>query len=524
MRILRCLTHLKPYTMQPYEQYQHYIPQFILRNFSHHYKPPKGGETQKGKNPSQGKRMRRGENVLNIVDLTLEEPQLRETPVSRWFGQVDMYNDAADAINSKKSVEVELSKLESRTAEILQKVKKAHENGDKGIALNRLERDRLRKFLFIMKYRGPSFYGKYISKDLSGYKAEDKNLVRSYMTEKGFKSPRDVWLHNLRAILDLEMDAEGEWMTKLPEAMFPADAAMFSHHVQGSYMAFCTPNKEDDEFILTDQCYNVFEGPIHEATSVTTGEYMGSSYLCFHEFGPISARLIIVLRSFVLPEALEDADPKIRDARRRILEAAAVQFPNPERIKSILADLPVAKAVNSHLRVVNGRLELAPGETGKRRSNDKFSFLFWPIKRKHVDIINSIFLDNVLHCKSIVFRSVLPFTRTLEVYMATDKYGFKRLGLGEHGAMNSRLICLEKLSVVLRSLGSDRTPVWHDDEEARQQVHVSSVDDTWLDIIKVYSKSSKSSKSIKWEGSPFFKIYSTLGKRDIRLLLTSSDC
>lgn len=154
--------------MQPQEQYQHYIPQFILRNFSHHYKPPKGDKTEKRRSSDQGKRMRRGENVLNIVDLTSEEHQLRETPVSRWFGQVDMYNDAADAINSKKSVEAELSKLESRTAKILQKVKKAHENGDKGIALNRLERDRLRKFLFIMKYRGPGFYGKYVSRDLSG--------------------------------------------------------------------------------------------------------------------------------------------------------------------------------------------------------------------------------------------------------------------------------------------------------------------------------------------------------------------
>lgn len=504
--------------MQLQEQYQHYIPQFILRNFSHRYKPPRGDGTQKQRGSVQSKRMRRNDNVLNVVDLASEKPQIRETLVSRWFGQVDMYNDAADAINSKKSVEAELAKLEARTAEILQKVRKAHENGDKGIALNRLERDRLRKFLFIMKYRGPMFYGKYISKDLSGYQAEDKNLLRSYMTEKGFASPRDVWLHNLRAILDLEMDAKGEWMTKLQETMFPVDAAMFVHHVQGSYMAFCTPNKEDDEFILTDQCYNVFEGPTHETISVLTGEYLGSLYLSFHEFGPISPRLIIVLRSFVLPERLEDANPRIRDARRTYLEATAVQFPNFEKIKSILADLPIAKAMNSYARVVNGRLELAPGETGQPRSSDRFDFLFWPIKRKHVDIINSIFFDNVLRCKSIVFRSVLPFTWTLEAYMTTRDYGFKTLGVGEHGASTSRRICLEKLSAVLKSLGSDKTPVWHDDEEARQQGHVSSVDDIWLDMFKL------SYKQFKLEGFPFFKLYSMLGKTSIILLPTSSNC
>lgn len=221
--------------------------------------------------------MNRGEKVLNIADLTSDERQLREPRMSRWFGQVNMYNDAADAINSNKNVEEELSKLESRTAEILQKVKKAHENGEPGMTLTRLERDRLRKFLFIMKYRGPAFYGKYISGDRSSYQYEDKNLLSSYMEEKGLKSPREVWMHNLRAILDLEMDSEGKWEKKLSEAMFPADAAMFALHVRSSYTAFCTPGEKDDEFILTDQCYNVFEGPIPSLLSFSTSAEIGAS-------------------------------------------------------------------------------------------------------------------------------------------------------------------------------------------------------------------------------------------------------
>lgn len=263
-------------------------------------------------------------------------------------------------------------------------------------------------------YRGPGYYEKYLSGDHNSYQHEDKNLLRSYMAEKGFENPRDVWLHNLRAILDLDMDAEGRWMEKLPEAMFPADAAMFKFHVQSSYTAFCTPKEEEDEFILTDRCYNLFEGPIHDSTIAATGEDAGPLYMCFHKFCPISPRLIIVLRSCALPEALGDANHKIRDARRTLLEAAATQFPNPENVKSILADLPVTKAMNSSVRVINGQLELAPGETGKPRNNDKFSFRFWPIERRHVDIINSIFLDSILHCKSVVFHTVPSFTRTLE--------------------------------------------------------------------------------------------------------------
>src|SRR3569833_346304 len=463
--------------MQSQPQYQHYIPQFILRNFSHTYEPPEGTKSRRRGRSRPGNGMRKDDKVLNIVDLTSDEPQLCERPVSRWFGQGNMYGDAStNAIKSQKSVEEELSRLESQTARILQKVKKAHEMGEPVISLDRTERSRLRKFLFIMKYRGPGFYEKYSKEDCS-YQWEDKNLLRSYMAEKGFKNPRDVWLHNLRAILNLDMDAEGRWMKKLPKMMFPSDAAMFVYHVQSSYTAFCTPSEEDDEFILTDQCYNDFEGPIYETTIADTGEDAGSSYLCLHEFGPITARLIIVLRSFVLPEPLEDANREIRDQREMYLEAAAVQFPNPDNVKSILADLPVAKAMNSYARVINGRLDLAPGETGKPQNSDKFSFRFWPIKRRHVDIINSIFLDNILRCKSVVFRTSSSFTRTLEEYMTTGSYGFKQVGLGERRARFSRRTGLEKLSVVLKALGSNKTPIWHDDEEARKRSYVQSIDD-----------------------------------------------
>jgi hypothetical protein len=298
-------------------QYQHYIPQFLLRNFSHPYKPPKEkGSKNRGRFRAE-KGKHRGDKVLNIVDLTSDEPQLLESPVSRWFGQEDMYKDVADVIKSKEDVEQELSKLESRTAIILQKVKKAHEDSEPGIWLTRVERNMLRKFLFIMKYRGPGFYKKYFSQDPQTYDSEDKHLLRAYMADKGMTMPGDVWLHNLRTILDLDMDAEGNWITKLPELMFPADAGMFIFHVQSSYMAFCTTAEKHNKFILTDQCYNLFEGPTNETFCAKTGKYRGNTYMCYHDFGPVSPKLIIVLRSCLLPEPLEDMNPKNQKTRQK---------------------------------------------------------------------------------------------------------------------------------------------------------------------------------------------------------------
>lgn len=489
-------------------QYQHYIPQFLLRNFSHPYQPPKGHGPKKKKQRRLKMGKNKGDKVLNVVDLTLDEPQLIEAPVSRWFGQGEMYSDVFDTIKGKKDVEQELSKLESQTAVILQKVKKAHENGDAGICLTRVERNKLRKFLFIMKYRGPGFFEKYVSEDPQAYTSEDKHLLKDYMAEKGFATPRDVWLHNLRAILSLDMDAEGKWMTRLSDLMFPADATMFIFHAQHSYIAFCTPAKNDEEFILTDQGYNLFEGPTHNTFCVETGDYMGETYLCFHEFAPVSPRLIIILRSNTLPEALEDKDSKVKKARQRMLDAASAQFPEPENVKSILEDLPVAKAMNSYAIVVNSRLELAPGESGTPQCRDTFTFRFWPISTNHMNIINSIFLDNLLHCNSIVFRSRIPFRQTLEAYMNTQVHGFKKIGVGEYGAKTTRLACLNKLSTVLEKLGVEKVPIFCDETGEGNKPFRCSLDDQWLEVFK---RMFEGAEEFFDSSEPFWQTYRLLG-------------
>jgi hypothetical protein len=313
-------------------QYQHFIPQFLLRNFSHAHEPIEKTTPEKNGRHRKRKGKRKSDKFLYVADITPKEPQLLEPPVSRWYGQKDMYEDITNAIESRKDVERELSRLESYAARILQKVKEAHESSEPGIWLTRVERNILRKFLFIMKYRGPGFCEKYFIGSPETYNSEDRNLIRAYMVNEGLSSPRDVWLHNLRAILDVDMDAGGAWMKEILVNMFPADAKMFVFHAQASYMAFCTPAEQNDEFLLTDDCYSVFEGPAHETFCKRTGEFLGSLCLPYHEFGPVSPRLIIVLRSYILPEVREDTNPEIKDYRSTLRKAAASQLPNPENI------------------------------------------------------------------------------------------------------------------------------------------------------------------------------------------------
>jgi hypothetical protein len=195
---------------------------------------------------------------------------------------------------------------------------------------------------------------------------------------------------------------------------------------------------------------------------------------------------MIVLRSNLLPEALEDSSSTVKKNRQSLLDAAMVGFSQPEKVRSLLEDLPVAKAMNSYVKVVDGRLELAPGETGIPKSRDQFTFQFWPISTRHVNIINSIFLDNILHCGSVAYNSRAAFRRTLEAYLTTRAHGFKQMDVGEHGAKTTRRACLGKLAIVLKKLGVENVSIVADETGKESKPMARSLDEDWLKIFTIH--------------------------------------
>ncbi len=90
-------------------------------------------------------------------------------------------------------------------------------------------------------------------------------------------------------------------------------------------------------------------------------------------------------------------------------------------------------------------------------------------------------------------------------YMTADSNGFKNVGVGERGARISRRECLEKLSVVLRSLGSDKIPVWCEDNETAKASCVVSLDDVCLKVMKAIGPETG------FATTPFGKVYCGLG-------------
>ncbi|KAK4109656.1 hypothetical protein N656DRAFT_782896 [Canariomyces notabilis] len=424
-------------------QYHHYVPRFLLKNFSHPYKPDGGrhGKRKGAGKPRYEKGMFPNDPVVRNLDLLADPPVINEKPVGRILGQTNMYQDTSRPIEEQQHIELMLARLESQASMVFQKVIEHFEQKEPGFWVTRDERNLLRKFLFLLKYRNDGSHRRFCHNTPEEYSENDRERLWEYMAKHGFERPVDVWLQNIKAIIELEMDPEGKWLRELRKRMYPDDAMWFYTHAESSYMAICTPSNPDDEFILTNRSYGIFEGPNQAVQDIETGEVGDAIYMPLHEFAPISPKLMIILRSNLLPDPLEDAEENVRKG-----------------FNSLLADLPIRRARNNYSRVVGGRIvRLGRDENWRPKKDDRFYFTFFPINSNHVHTINAILLDNCAHCSSVVFESPESFARTLEWFL-TAPCDIGKLITGVDAEL--REVALQKLEEASRALGSTKETVW----------------------------------------------------------------
>ncbi|TVY15787.1 hypothetical protein LARI1_G005631 [Lachnellula arida] len=402
-------------------RYHQYIPQFILRNFAHGYKPPKNGKRNRGTRP--------GEQVLSGINLAGAEVEITETLVKRTFGIQDLYIDTGS--KNEQHVEEMLSRLEGRAA--------APRPAE--VTLARTERDTLRKFLFIQLYRQDVMKKAFACKTAEGYVGDDKEEFIEYMRKKGFQRPIDVWLDNIKQLIEVKMETPGrtQWLEVLKEKMYPPDAMQFFLHTGAFYLAICTPKDSGDEFIMTEN------GPGNTTNTICTQH---------HFIAHISPKLTLVLRSGLLPHPAEDIDEDIKDMREKLLQTVL----DPHGLskdtgsKSFLHDLPVTKARDSYTRVVDGRTVSLNGQQPVLSVKDRFFFKFFRISTEHVNRINTVLLEEAFSTSRIVFNSKKAARRTLEYYLKLDiEFGFKAV----KNETDDRVVYLRKVEEAVKLLGGD---------------------------------------------------------------------
>ncbi|KAK0627458.1 hypothetical protein B0T14DRAFT_512660 [Immersiella caudata] len=451
-------------------EYQHFVPQFLLRNFAHPYKP--AGVRKRGKRKDENG-IYYNELVVRNVDLSADPPVICEKPVKRVLGEMNMYEKDDDASHApdlgssktRRSLEQMLGQLENKVVAVFQKitntykedVKNKAEGSDFGpacVELTRAERDLIRKFLFILKYRGRRFRQRFNHDSAESYEENDREIFLEYMTEKGYTRPLDVWHDNIKAIIEVDMDTEGLWRRELPKRMYPMDAQWFISHTGFYYMTICTPSSPDEEFVLTDNSYNVFEGPNTFVRDWQGGQVQPSYHVPLHKFAPVSPKLMIVLRSMTFPNPLEDADEATRRWRALRRKVVLEDFYGPEMSKSLLDDLPVTKARNNYSQIIGNRGEPIDCDIGfKRQKSHKFYFTIFPLPSKYVHTINTVLFDNASYCKSIIFNETTAFIKTLEWFLTAPSSTAKTV-LGYDDDARKKLF--DKLEVIARSLGSEK--------------------------------------------------------------------
>ena len=385
-------------------QYHHFVPRFLLYNFASFNNPgkvvPKTSQKAKNRTPKPQR--------LTVLDL--KAGSFKTGNVGDTFGIVDMYRDFDQADQDQHRLEQQLSVLESAAGKLFARVKRVYDAGEKEVQLSRNERDLLRKFLFIMLYRNTTFAGRF-ERSREDYDSDDRVDMLTYMDAKGFKNPRDVWFANLRVFLEVDLSKSKEDVSKqITQRAYPADAAWFITHTQTFFLAFCTPNDPEDEFLLTQNAYSIYEGP------QSPGKWTD-----WHRFAPVSPKVMIVLRSNLLPSAgIEEGD----DMKRVLEEAVRSMHLDPDTAVSWLQDLPISRARNNYSQIVDGRLQPVP--TQMSEDKHEFYFPFFPLNHEHVQRINMLCLEEAANTMAIVYKSPENLRTALEFYLTDKTPGFKQ--------------------------------------------------------------------------------------------------
>ncbi len=448
---------------QSASEYHHYIPRFILYRFA--IDPPGRSHDKK-----QKQKLKRNAKV-KAVDLTKNPSKILTAPVARIFGQQDMYKDHFKPTAQEMHVEKKLFEIERDVGVILAKICYAHEDGMNKISLLRCEKDLLCKFAFVSRYRGPIFFERFNHQTPEDYNSKDREPFLEYMKRKNFKRPLDVWFDNLTKIINIPMDASGKWVMDLARNIYPGDAIWISLIIWSMHLVFVSPSDPNEEFILTENAFGIHEGPTTYSIGPSTNKRITIANTEFHLLHVISPRLAMILRDNTLPEPSEDQNEELRAQKSEILAEQARRHFDPAHARSMLHNLPVARARCSNPSArnrVDALLEF-PGDDAS--AADTFEFPYFRLASDHVQTINSVMLDQAHNISKLVFRSESALRKAVEFYL---EYPTQANGGHSRKTISGRkddpmLLLFQKLEKLVHSLGSD--------VEAKYYVDASSDDD-----------------------------------------------
>ncbi|CAJ0763762.1 2758_t:CDS:2 [Entrophospora sp. SA101] len=305
---------------------------------------------------------------------------------------------------------------------------------DEGIVENQivlLRRDlsNLRKFLFIMNYRNPQRWSQFTMKK---FDFATLQLVEDFMRQHKLQHTREVWLQNIREILDTPHED-----IKNNSRIFFIDRDDYRQRMIDGFLVIWQAG-ENDEFIITSNGFGIFEG--------VTGTMVGGLpfQFAYHYFYVISPKLALVLCHTSLRNERKEIGSdvwtetfKTMGFKRSILENA----PHPAAIPNYVA---TPKYVPSH---EYGRSTDRNPETAfdsllnsvglKRQEDDMFTFRFAKIPSATVHLVNSILLNETKP------DLVLTFSSRPYLYKTILKYHKSNVGVQHDFSSLKKMLFME---------------------------------------------------------------------------------
>lgn len=346
-------------------QFHHYIPQFILKNF----------EKNKGK----------------IKTYMIENKEICLSKTNKIYGIKNMYKDIE---NKKDCMEIEkkLSYLENNCSVIIKNIKI---NRNK-IVIKRKNLNELKRFLFVMSYRSEKRRLQYYE---NNFDMDTYMYIKNYRQKFKLKNSIDVWLRDLKYIVYNDHDTIIEKnlienygfnniIKNIIENIHNQEICnlILTDYINMSTCFLCIwEAEEDSEFILTDNCFGAFEGQ--------------QPGVVYHYFFIISPKLALVLSNRAYQFN------KIREYHKMGFKSS--WFPDKYHIS------PITNYIKNNINLYN-KNHYSP--------NDEFKYTKIKISKKDVYLINSIFLD--ASYKYISFLSEKNLYKTIRYYDRIKKEMF----------------------------------------------------------------------------------------------------
>jgi hypothetical protein len=350
-------------------QYHHYIPRFILKNFT----ADAMSHTKHSKKEN-----------LNIYSHVKGESYISN--IKNVYGVYNFYKDISN-VNDVMAIERSLSMLENKASVIIKRI-----TFTSTFMLTRDDLLILKKFLFIMNYRSK------INNEGRIHSILDTDTILE--TEKfkqvhKLENSNNFWLYNIKTILDLNHD------DLLLHDTSKLSTGILQHYMMYNTTFLCVWEAPVDlEFIIGDASFGLAEGCLPIVT--------------YHWLFPISPKIIIVLCDKSLNESF----------CKRLLGYPPSIFSDLLNVRPTVKYVKQKNSINEQTSFIP---KVIPGNPHDFMSlSDEFRYKRIIVSKDTVYKINSILLyhsDDLVSYRSVIslMKTLIYFNRNKAKMMLNDK-------------------------------------------------------------------------------------------------------